>query len=98
MFLLAQRLLLPGDEGDHYKEVCLYLKEIWCKGGTNNSQTTRETKLANILLHKMSNPDMDATLTSFNWFGRLDETLALGAYRALKLLHELGPSDYQGYF
>jgi len=101
MFLLAQRqhmVLPPGDEASDYKKACLDLKEIWReRGGTSGSLTTvRETKLANILLK------MNATEGSrYNTYGESsllserNETLALGAGWALKLLHQLDPAtDY----
>ncbi|XBI35090.1 hypothetical protein VPH35_120825 [Triticum aestivum] len=87
MFLLAQHqhmVLPPGDEAGDYKKACLDLKEIW------------QTELANILLK------MNATEGSrYNTYGESsllserNETLALGAGWALKLLHQLDPAaDY----
>lgn len=97
MFLLAERqhmVLKPGDEGSGYKKSRLDLMEIWLERGTSYSQTTRETKLANILL------DMDATAGSYTLGGPShlycdrNNTLGLGAYWAFNLLDELEPGSY----
>ncbi|XBI50252.1 hypothetical protein VPH35_113688 [Triticum aestivum] len=97
MFLLAERphmVLKQGDEGIHYKKVCLDLEDIWSERGTSSSPTIRETKkLANILL------DMDATGGSY-MLGRpshlydRNDTLGIGAYWAFNLLDELEPGNY----
>ncbi|KAM3207158.1 hypothetical protein ACQJBY_062399 [Aegilops geniculata] len=109
MFLLAQRqhmVLPPGDEASDYKKACLDLKKIWReRGGTGGSPTTvRETKLANILLKMNATEGSRYNNTEgsrYNTYGESsllserNETLALGAGWALKLLHQLDPAaDY----
>ncbi|KAM3195735.1 hypothetical protein ACQJBY_071728 [Aegilops geniculata] len=108
MFLLARRqhmVLPPGDEASDYKKACLDLKEIWReRGGTSGSLTSaRETELANILL-KMNATEGSRYNTEgsrYKTYGESsllserNETLALGAGWALKLLHQLDPAaDY----
>ncbi|KAF7087429.1 hypothetical protein CFC21_090616 [Triticum aestivum] len=98
MFLLAQRqhmVLPPGDEGGEYKKVRLHLKkiwreiEVWRERRTGDSQTTRETELAYILL-EMHEP----LYSSSSDIRRYNIPVAFGAYLADRLLDALGPGIY----